>query len=294
MKINEFLTEAVSSKIYHFTSIRNAFKILKQKQFNLATSAGTSQEQLRKDRLFYLSTSRSPSADYAIQNVYKFGAMLNLNGDWFNQRYKGKAVDYWERMWWSSAEGKTIGGRTSEQEDRIFSDKPVIKFPENPTDVIQSVHLLVDTGKDFERVSGQMRGILIECKKYGIPVYVYTDKNSWSVQDTRKTIPISELKPKLSGEVPAERWRQTDWFKEWRELYHKKDYDQLSKKAKDVLYKIFTYSDTPKSLEVDIHNMKTNITPPLARLLDIFKKLKISTAKEYVEYLKGKWKDYLK
>ena len=266
----------------------------------LTSASGTDVEaKMQGGKLYYLSLARSPSADYARSSSYHFGVVFNFDGDWFNQRYKGKAVDYWERMWAAERAHAVAAGqqsqRTSEQEDRVLSDKPTIAFPSDATDLVLEVHILAVPSTDsFEKMKGTIRGIIFEAKRMGIPVYVYNDRSKWLIQDTRANVLDSEYIASLTGTRPEPRsmssYEYRDDFKKWRELYYASDEDKLSKKARDELYNLFAYSDRASVLANDIHNARKDAGTSLQKLMSIFKKVGVTTAKEYVAFLKDKWK----
>jgi len=185
--------------------------------------------------------------------------------------------------------------RTSEQEDRVLSDKPTIAFPSDATDLVLEVHILAVPSTDsFEKMKGTIRGIIFEAKRMGIPVYVYNDRSKWLIQDTRANVLDSEYIASLTGTRPEPRsmssYEYRDDFKKWRELYYASDEDKLSKKARDELYNLFAYSDRASVLANDIHNARKDAGTSLQKLMSIFKKVGVTTAKEYVAFLKDKWK----
>ena len=300
MRLREMLSEAVSRDVFHYTSIHNAYKILTSKSFKLSAAGGSDSERaLQKGKMYFLSTARSPAADYTISNSGRQGVVFNLNGDWFNQRFKGAPVDYWDRMWWDPEERRTRGGRTSEQEDRVLSDKPVIQMGNALSSAISSVHILVNlVEKDFaERFGGTLRGVLLEAKKSGVPFFIYKDRQAWLVQDKSKTIPLSELRDVLSAERPkpyASYYSTRDSFKIYRELYYKETKEQLSSQARDELYHMFNYSDRGGVLDNEIHNNRKDSSPGLTKLMDIFRKIKVRSGDGFVQWVRDKWKDQVK
>ena len=289
MRYSELL-EAVSQQVFHYTSIHNAYRILSQRQFRLSPAGGTESEVThQRGKLYYLSTARSPAADYAVQSAYYYGVVFNLNGTWLNQRHKGAAVDYWERMWASSS------GRTSEQEDRVLSDQPVIEFPKTTGSLITAVHILVRPGeRDFQdRYAGTLRGLIFEAKRQGVPVYVYENVKDWLVQDTRKNVLTTEYIQALSGERPkpySSRYASRDDFEKYREMYHKHTMDSLSKEARDEVWKMLSYGDRGRVLDNDIHNSKRDVPAGLAKLLAIFKQVGVRTGSQYVAAMTEKWR----
>jgi hypothetical protein len=289
MKIND-LFEAATSNLYHSTRLYNAAMVLDQGYFKLAASVGTGSElaHQKPGRFYYLSTSRSKVGDYTLHNYHIDGVVFNLNGDWLNQRYKSAPIDYWERMW------LTRDGRTSEAEDRIYSREPMIPLPDPATKLITGIHVLYerDKIKPDDNRPYWLRKLLTKAKLMGIPIFVYDTPAAWLVQDRRKSVDIKTLigLPEPAQSKPWPRMPR-DWFKAWRELYHKNDADALSPDAKRLVDRIQRdYSgDQTRSLEADIHNQKSVNDPALIKLLDIFRRLKINSAREYVEYLKRKW-----
>lgn len=286
------LFESVSSVLYHYSSVHSVASILKNGMFRLSASVGTDTERNMqpRDKFYYLSTTRSKRGDYTVSSSYRIGVVLELNGDWFNHRYKGGPVDYWGPAW------KTK--HRSEAEDRIFSPTPNIDLPENYTDVIIAIHFLdATTNQDRHPVEMKMvREMLKLAKIHEIPAYMYNTVDSFLLQNKVKSVPITkEYINSLVGEpVPPSTRLPRDVFEPWRELYHKSSKAELSDDARRVLRNYiqgWRTDDGVRMLSSDIHNMKSKGDPGLAKLLVIFKKLKFTSPKEYVEYLVNKWKD---
>jgi hypothetical protein len=254
------IDEIVSDKIYHYTGIYNAEKIVTGRGFALTASPGTDVERAMQkgNRFYYLSTTRSKVGDYTLHNSYRTGVVFNLNGRWFNDRYKGAAVDYWESYWIAQRRaGVTDRGR--EMEDRVFSYEPTIPLPQNMGEVITSIHVLFE--EIDERFVIPLRRLLLGAKKNGIPIFLYDDKQAFLLQDTRRTKDISSLIPDLKKIEPDAYQRQSrDSLKPYRELYHKRDREHLSKDAKKRLSNIIydSFGDAPRSFSADIHNARTS------------------------------------
>lgn len=295
------LFESVSSIVYHFTRLYNAAQILSDARFQLTVSSGTDTElALQKgNKPYYLSTTRSKVGDYTLHNFFKDGVVFVLNGDWFNQRYKGGPVDYWGGTRLQSSE-TGLKGRYSEMEDRVFSDKPYIPLPKDPKQVILAVHILYKPDNDTRR-NPYMRKLLTKVKQMSIPHYVYDDEKAFVLQDTRKAIPIdsafiaqiSQQDPILDKPWPAR--QPTDYLKGWREIYHINDKNKLSKEGKRAADKVLYYlKDAYSGLGADIHNVKAKGDPGLIKLIKIFKKMGISSAKQYVDAMRAKWEPIYK
>jgi len=295
MRISQ-LFETVSSILYHYTTLYAAWKILKEKQFNLTSSAGTSTEQKKTKHFYYLSTTRSKVGDYTLHNVYSSGVTMVLDGNWFNQSYHGKAVDYWD-SWWVKQREHGVNDRYRESEDRIFSNDPVISI--NPSEVIKEIHILYDIEKNktSDTAGPLLRKLLIEAKKNKIPCFVYDDKDNFILQNKKKSINVSDIIDQLGGERLLDPSRKSkDWLARYRELYHKHDKENLSTEALRIVNRIvysYAIEETVISLEADMHNSRKNNDQGLKRLLDIFSKLKIKTAKEYITLMREKWSNII-
>ena len=99
MRAAEFLTEAASAIVYHYTNTAAAARILTSGEFLLASSTGT---QAEKDYEipgypYFLSTTRTKVGDYHNRYVGSSAVMFVLNGTWLNHNYKTKPIDYWNR-----------------------------------------------------------------------------------------------------------------------------------------------------------------------------------------------------
>lgn len=290
MKIND-LFEAATANLYHSTRLYNAAKILEQGYFKLAASVGTGSElaHQKPGRFYFLSTTRSKVGDYTLHNYHIDGVVFNLNGDWLGHRYKVAPIDYWERMWLKR------DGRTSEAEERVYSREPAIALPDPATKLITAIHVLYekDKIKSDDNRPYWLRKLLTKAKLKGIPISVYDDPRAWLAQDQRRAINLKTLigasEPKQPKPWPR---MPRDWFKAWRELYHKSSTETLNSDAKRILDRLRRdYSgDMTRSLEADIHNQKSADDPGLIKLLAIFRKLKINSAAQYVGYLKDKWR----
>lgn len=292
MKLHD-LFEAATSELYHNTGLYAAGKILENGYFQLTASAGTASElQFHKPgKFYYLSTTRSKVGDYTLHNYHIEGVVLNLNGNWLNQRYQSAPVDYWERSW-----SKTGSQRTSEMEDRVYSKKPIIPLPDPVTKLITSIHVLFEIDKikmslDEARFI-RLRRLLLNAKKLHVPVYVYKTPNDWITQNPNKRIETASLVKLMKPRKPELSWPRypRDYFKDYRELYYKNDMNQLSPSAKKLMWKVYQYPrDVISGLEADIHNNRKSGDPGLEKLLQIFNKLGISSGKEYAKYLDNKW-----
>lgn len=97
--LDKFLMkEALSSKVYHFTSVKSAFNILKTNEMFCQSSLATSADDYSDKYKFYVSFTRvkSPKEGFGY-NSYKRKsfARIEFDGDKLNNNFNGRPVDYW-------------------------------------------------------------------------------------------------------------------------------------------------------------------------------------------------------
>ena len=97
--LDKFLMkEALSSKVYHFTSIKSVFNILNTNEMFCQSSLATSADDYSDKYKFYVSFTRvkSPKEGFGY-NLYKSSsfARIEFDGDKLNNNFSGRPVDYW-------------------------------------------------------------------------------------------------------------------------------------------------------------------------------------------------------
>ena len=97
--LDKFLMkEALSSKVYHFTSIKSVFNILKTNEMFCQSSLATAADDYSDKYKFYVSFTRvkSPKEGFGY-NSYKSSsfARIEFDGDKLNNNFSGRPVDYW-------------------------------------------------------------------------------------------------------------------------------------------------------------------------------------------------------
>ena len=276
---DEQLEEGATSVLYHYTSVRPALKILQTGEFELTSSYGNKSEEniTPHGYPYYMSTTRSKVGDYHVRYPGSHAVMFVLDGNKIAQRYKVKPVDYWERMWASD----TSNQRTRESEDRVYSKTPTI-----PADSIKEIHQLVKT--QDENRGPVIRNMAILAKKKGIPIFFYTDEDSWVLQDKRKAVPVSQLTAELGGQMPNAYHRPSrriSSLEQWLELIKKTDKSQLTPEADKLRYNIVYYGsrypEEDQNLGVDLHNARKPGEPDrviATKLVDYLRRNNMSTA----------------
>lgn len=97
--LDKFLMkESISSKVYHFTSVKSAFNILKTNEMFCQSSLATAADDYSDKYKFYVSFTRvkSPKEGFGY-NSYKSSsfARIEFDGDKLNNNFSGRPVDYW-------------------------------------------------------------------------------------------------------------------------------------------------------------------------------------------------------
>jgi hypothetical protein len=296
MKIINLL-EGATDVLYHYTNLHAAADVFAADAFKLSTSLGTPAElDLQpKGYPYYLSTTRSKTGSFH-RHVGKNAVMFVLDGQWFQQRYKVKPVDYWAGM----------NSDRKEAEDRVYS-----KDSEIPLGGVRAVHILFRNSDSTE--SSLLRKILISSKKQGIATYVYAEETAWRLQDRRKALDTEAVVSAAQGKIDPEyrAWtskRQAQQTQEepsgvavWNELLRTpaSQYDKLSKNAQTIAYDFrygreYYWSSRVESLKTDIHNSKGQRAgfeyPDVVKLIKTMKALDLKNIDDLISYLREKWK----
>ena len=220
MKISELL-EGISNEVYHYTRINVAAEILTSGEFILSSAVGNKTETdiAPAGYPYFLSTTRSKVGGYH-KDPGPDAVLFVLDGRWYNQRYKGRPVDYW-------GDRHNLYGRESEAEDRIFSKEPTI-----PITGVKALHIYLSPKN--EGIGQYARSVMLSCKNLSIPAYLYTDKTAWLRQDVRGQVSMDSIKQLFRGPIrtkkqfPPARYAKLPY---WLELIHKTSSEGLSPKA---------------------------------------------------------------
>ena len=283
MRATEFLTEGATDILYHYTAIESALKILTNGEFELSSVTGNpSEEQYAPPGYpYFLSTTRSRVGDYH-RWVGTGAVMFVLDGQWLQQRYPVKPVDYWERSWLHSG-----GSRSRESEDRVFSRDPTIA-----TGGVKMIHVLLK--EQHENRSPEVRKLLILAKRLDIPAYLYDDEQAWRLQDTRKAITVGQAASLLKGQDPSRRNYGGKYLSKWLELIYKKASDELSKEADRLAYNMKYYAlDDFHNLNVDMSNARkpgSSDHDQAVKIISYMRDNRMTTLRQLLTHLGDKWK----
>ena len=297
MRATEFITEAISSQVFHYTGLDAALKILTTGKFELSSVAGTEWEEklTAKGYSFFLSTTRTLTGGYH-STTGSSGVMFNLDGNWYNQRYPGAPIDYWG----DRGPEYRVGGRRHEAEDRIFSKEPTIS-----AGGIQSVHVYVKPMDEKERKSwgeyfpGLARKVLLAAKKNKIPAYLYEDIEMWRHQDPRGRVSITQRETLRGPDRPGRRSMSRSYLEPWIELVYKKSQKELSPAADKLRYNLLYYGQdwsgkfNDQGLGTDLSNARKpgNLDREQAvKVIDLMRKNNWAAPADFAQAMHEKWK----
>lgn len=182
------LTEALTDIVYHYTSLKNGYKITSTDTIHLQSALGGSADNMNRKELYYLSTTREKNSNFGYS--YKFknsGVRIELDGQKLSQRFKGQAIDYWgdnygKQTYYDGRRGDDFETKqhhtSSEAEDRLFSNQPTIN---NVHKYIRRIDVIFNPQDEEELkyvyhiLNSNMRNI----------TYVYDDINDFNAQNDK-------------------------------------------------------------------------------------------------------------
>lgn len=131
LSLKEKLTEALSSVVFHATSVPSAIKILSTyNQGFVKLKASADQKQ------YYISFARNRTGEFPEVNFQGPFVVLEMDGNAINHYGKGKAIDSFQEP--GEYEGPSIHDY---QEDRLILKKPELDLKSR---VIKKVHVVVN------------------------------------------------------------------------------------------------------------------------------------------------------
>lgn len=174
----KYLTESLSSILYHFTNIDNLYHILSTNTCILTPSFNSvSDEKLNRGRKYYMSFTRnfSSNSGYVNNQDMTKNVRITFTGDLLNQNYYGFAVDYLyncnnnnvlQKLGIKKCDkdfGKKVREK-SETEDRLVCNKPFIK---NAVKYIIRIDILF-TGEN----TNSIKQVISYAQSYHIPINI--------------------------------------------------------------------------------------------------------------------------
>lgn len=285
MKINEIINESLSKQIFHYTTA--AKQILTTGKFQLSSTVGSIEDKYApKGYPFFMSTARTRHGGYH-ETVSTRAALFVLDGNWFNDRYPAKPIDYW-----GNRDPAQSAGNAHEAEDRVFSKTPTI-----PIGGVVAVHFFLDAKNASASIKADTRQALIAAKTQGIPAYFYTDITAWKNFDTRHQGDVSIL---TGAERPSYSSAHPGFLLPWIELLKAKDVSQLGKKANDLRYNLVHSYNKEYAVASAVAGLKTemsNARKPSAgvdrehavKIINFMRENKFMTVEELLAAVVAKW-----
>jgi len=173
MKLLDLLYESLTDTVYHYTGIENLVQILKKDEIYLSFNLTDDKYNNRnRGKYFYLSLTRSKSLD----DIFDFAgyAKIVFDGRKLNHNFKSIPYNFFRGNY-----------KSSEQEDRIISDKSSIfdicKF-------IKEIHVL-DKEYVYFGFDKDVNQAVFYANKRNIPIYVYQNYENFKFQKN----PIHDL-----------------------------------------------------------------------------------------------------
>jgi hypothetical protein len=239
-KIKNILNEGSSDTLYHFTSAQNLLNILNSDELSLTSTVGSkSDHNVNKNKFFYLSTTRSKSSGYK-----RGDTKIVLDGRKLKYNNKIIPVDYWQssknRADWDTDNAYIDSLKSSEQEDRIISDKPVIP---NASSYILAIHIYINY------VNETLKNIIELCESKNIKIYLYNNKKNW----------LNQIKP-IENNIDFSNITDTENHYNYKESF---DYDIASLIAYNDVdnYNLMSqYLDNPEKVKRLDNTLKTRTT----------------------------------
>lgn len=269
--------------------------------FELSSTLGAQSEEefAKKGYPYFLSTTRTRVGGYH-GYTGNDAVMFVLDGDWFNDRYKSKPVDYWASKNHETGEITSYRDplkshhKEAEAEDRVLSKTPTI-----PIDGVTAVHVLIKSDNTNEYAGGWARTVIINAKRRGIKAYLYDDEKAWRALDTRNSIPLSK-NPVLRGPqhivTRQSMYNRKGYLHPWVQLITATDKSQLTKDADKLRYSLgYTYDtqNAAQGLGTEMSNARKPASgidrENATKIISYMNQNKLSNLKDLVEYLKKKW-----
>lgn len=262
------LFEGISPIVYHATGIIDGFKILNSGAFRLSPSYQSEVENDITKKLFHLSTTRSRLGGYHLGKSSM--VFFELDGRRISQRVSSIPVDYWGNL-----------NPTSEMEDRIVSDKPLLSID----GIISGIEIVAD---DFalssKAATKAIKYIYLYAKKNKIPIIVYRTTDALKKRDRRNVYSHAEI---ITFDAPeGYAYKSTNRDIKTFSLYHFVNayytpYTKLSSASRRQVNEIIRSPDSKRVIQGEIksahHLDHPQLTKLVYRVANMMKAEKVTT-----------------
>ena len=258
--VANILKEGITDITFHKTSLWQAADIIKNNKFMTSVAFGTETDMKpNKDRLYFLSTMRSPAADY-----YRAppAVIFKLDGRKLSYNHKGSGMDYWGAGW-----GK------DEMEDRLYTDKPYI---DNAMSYIKEIHIVMEIpeGGESDMILDRLKEAelihkIAESNK--IPVFFYGNEKDFEILNRTKRMTFEQWKEAFKGAEQSFREpmsgysykkRPDGWLVDIIEIIkgiETGDTSSIDKSYRSMWYRLKYYSrELDRQIANSIHNNKSD------------------------------------
>lgn len=279
----------ISPIVYHGTNYLAASNICKSNKFALNWSLAKQAEDLiGGTHPYFLSTARNKNSRY----LKGLDVIFKLDGRKLATKYKGSPVDYWGDSYRNAVSDH------SEQEDRVFSNKPYI---ENAARYILEIEVSLPYSTAGPQTTAQMSLIQKYCKRHRIPLKFY--ENSRDMLLGRKPISELDIIPEKLSIRKSRNYNATEligWleYAKWLDKYVKtrkrnsdfwRDLDKEKKITKRIKRLAGYASDIFPQFSADLHNASSDKSPTTIQALDELRRYmkysKLNSAKAFAEHL---------
>lgn len=282
----------ISPIVYHGTGYREAAEICKTNKFALNWAlAKQAETRLASKHPYFLSTARNKNSRY----LQGLSVVFKLDGRKLATRYKGGPIDYWIDDL-GGGYRNTVSDH-SEQEDRIYSNKPYI----DAARYILEIEISLPSTRVSQQITAFMHLIQKFCKKHRIPLKFY--ENSRDMLLGRKPITELDIIPEKIQTRKSRNYNASEilgWleYAKWLDKYlktRKKNSDfwtELGKQKKITkgVKRLISYPrDIQPQFTATLHNASTDKSPDTVQALDelrrYMKYTKLKSAKDFAEHL---------
>jgi hypothetical protein len=223
--------------------------------------------------------------NYHRSRASNYGVIFVLDGNWFNNHYISKPIDYWENR-----NPQASHHRDSEAEDRVFSKTPTI-----PIGGVVAIHVLADVGEGNPHGNAMVRELLIAAKTQGIKTFLYDEFNDWANLDTRLAIGPAHLRGQRDKPWFRPK-RKASYMEHWIELMMKTNQAQLSPKADQMRYSL-NYGWDKKEAVAALNTDMSNARKPdsgqereaAVKIIAYMRQHKLNTIEDFVNHIAAKW-----
>jgi hypothetical protein len=245
------LKEALSNKVYHYTSIMNMLEIALSNELLLSSKLGTTADDHGEKELYYLSLTRVKSSLVGFGRKYNSGGVrIEFNGTELSKRFRGKAFNYWGDTMGKHDYMKNITNNQykpftsndpsdiqtqnkTESEDRLYSTQDSIP---DIFKYITRIDIIIDLNN--EKQTKYVYNILLSA--FNSKVFVYDNVNDFNKQSN------NTLNKKLLDTIPYGGVEQEPKYSQFRNIkndlativgYILSGSDNVKKDASDLMSK---------------------------------------------------------